>query len=434
MNHAKWMIILIAISLLLVPQAYVASSSLKRPASLTCTYTIPDTVYKVDGLGNYAHVRPGDTLCLPAGTRGNIKFLNLRGTADQPITIQNTGGIVKITGERFAAGGISISMSSYVRITGTGVSSQCGAAYPPAGQQCGIEIDRTYKGMTIITRGEIHDLEIDHLSIHDTSTEINSRGIIVRPSEGQVVSGLYIHQNYVARTRSEALYIGNEPHGLPLNEVGQLKNIEISYNLVEQTGYDGIKVKVAIENVKVHHNVVRDTALRRVLHHESGIQLAMSVGDVYNNFVINGMEGIASGRPLDNPGTRYFNNIVVGMDSAGILLSENNPKIYNNTVAGSGTYGIKAGGASAQIFDNIVAGTAGAAIAGKAANIFNNFVGSIAAAGFVNAAAGDYHLLAASPAVNAGRNTGLFPAFDYDGVSRPQGANTDLGAYESVSP
>lgn len=53
------------------------------------------------------------------------------------------------------------------------------------------------------------------------------------------------------------------------------------------------------------------------------------------------------------------------------------------------------------------------------------------AAGYVNAAAGDYHLTATSAAVDKGN--GLAPLVDLDGVNRPKGVTTDIGAYEFTS-
>jgi parallel beta-helix repeat protein len=50
---------------------------------------------------------------------------------------------------------------------------------------------------------------------------------------------------------------------------------------------------------------------------------------------------------------------------------------------------------------------------------------------FVDAAAGDYHLAWGSPAMNAGTNAGA-PAYDKDGVPRPQLSRVDMGAYEQV--
>jgi hypothetical protein len=420
-------------TLLLVPPAEVASLLPVNQAAPACTYTIPPEVNVIDGQNNYAQVRPGDVLCLPAGTRGPLRFYNLQGTPERPIIVRNSDGQVRITGTRYVEG-IAIISSGNLRITGSGVSTQCGAQYAPSEQECGIELDRTNKGIVVITpSGGISNLEFDHLFIHDTSTQINSRGIVIRPQERQTISGLYAHHNHIMNTSGEGLYIGAEPHGKPLPDLGKMENVEISYNLVEQTGYDGIKVKVAVNNVKVHHNIVRNNGLRAEINHESGIQLSTSVGDIYNNFVVTGIEGIASGRPLDNPGTRYFNNVVVGPRDGGMLIAESNPLIYNNTVVGTGTFAIKATGASVQIFDNIIAGATDSTIQALASNSFNNFIGSIAAAGFVNAAANDYHLRSTSPAINAGRNTGIFPPFDHDDIARPQGVKTDLGAYEFIS-
>ncbi|MGD8397356.1 MAG: choice-of-anchor Q domain-containing protein, partial [Anaerolineae bacterium] len=50
---------------------------------------------------------------------------------------------------------------------------------------------------------------------------------------------------------------------------------------------------------------------------------------------------------------------------------------------------------------------------------------------FVDAAAGDYHLAWGSTAINAGTNAGA-PAYDKDGVPRPQMGQVDMGAYEQI--
>ncbi len=47
---------------------------------------------------------------------------------------------------------------------------------------------------------------------------------------------------------------------------------------------------------------------------------------------------------------------------------------------------------------------------------------------FVAATAGDFHLLGTSPALNVA--AAPVPATDFDGVARPQGPGSDLGAYE----
>ena len=51
---------------------------------------------------------------------------------------------------------------------------------------------------------------------------------------------------------------------------------------------------------------------------------------------------------------------------------------------------------------------------------------------FVDAAAGDFRLEANSPAIDQGSSDGA-PAFDVQGISRPQGSGIDLGAHEYAS-
>jgi hypothetical protein len=405
-----------------------------RPVPAACTHTIPASVLNVEGEGDYADVGPGDVLCLPAGTRENLKLFDLHGTPEAPITIRNLDGIVRITGQTNKVGGIGVIRSSWLRITGAGVSTRCGAEYSAAEQECGIQIEDVYNGIRIDTEGDVHHFEIDHVAVRGTSTENHSTGFSIHPLPAQTVSGLFIHHTYLADIFREGMYIGSEPKDNPLPTLGKMTHVEIAYNLVERTGYDGIKLKVATEEVSVHHNIVRDSALDKFLHHETGIQLATSVGYVYNNRIERGVEGIASGRPLIHPATRYFNNLVMHTEAQGILIAEDGALIFNNTVIEAGSIGIDARGHEIEIFDNIVAGTAGPPLAGRHAVDFRNLVGSVRSVGFVDPTAGDYRLLDTSAAVDGGAPGGLIPAVDLDGNPRPHGRKTDVGAYELLGP
>jgi hypothetical protein len=403
-------------------------------ADAGCTEMIAPEVTIIDALKDHAHVKPGDVLCLPAGTRQNLQIRNLHGSAGSPITIRNSGGKVFITGALYLNGGIAIQNSSYLRISGTGVSEKCGAEYAPSAQECGIEIGFTRKGIRLVTKAgeQLDHIEIDHIYIHDPSNPTaptDARGIIAHPVPGQVIVGFYVHHNYVLRTAGEGIYIGTEPHGQPLETLGKLEDVEASYNLVEQIGYDGIKLKVVVKNVKVHHNIVRNTALSHTPQHDAGIQIALGVGEYYNNYVETELQGIAMGRILDNPGTKYYNNVVVGADAC-LVAPEAGAQIYNNTLVGCGTVGISAPDPSAHVFDNIVADTTGTPIEASIANISRNLVASSALVHFVNPAADDYRLLPISAAVDLGGSAGTFPAFDYDDQARPFGPKSDQGAYE----
>jgi hypothetical protein len=281
----------------------------------------------------------------------------------------------------------------------------------------------------MIVNGTLDHLEIDHVTIHDTNPLTLTRGLVLHPLENQLITGFYVHHNYVHNTSAEGIYVGTEPNTQPFDILGKVQQVEVSYNLVEQTGYDGIKLKVVINDVKVHHNIVRHTALSKTPKHDAGIQMAYTVGEYYNNYVETALEGISMGRVLDHPGTKYYNNIVVGANVC-LTAPEADAQIFNNTVVGCGQVGISAPGVEARVFNNISADVAGTPIEAGSANQFANLIGPSATLGFVNLAAHDYHLRAISPAVDAGGSTGLFPAFDYDDRARPAGPKVDIGAYE----
>ena len=418
------------------------SSSANSLVDAGCTYMIPANVSIVDGQENYKQVKPGDVLCLPAGERGNLKLIHLHGEPGKQIILRNSGGTATITGTNFLNGGISIYASSFLRLTGTGEGTQCGALYSTDDQKCGIVITGIQKGILISTKQEVetlHDLEIDHVWVSETSKETKTRGIALHPELGQLISGLYIHHNYVGHTLAEGIYMGTEPHGRQFETLGKIQNLEISYNRVEQTGYDGIKVKVAIKNVKVHHNVVHDTGLSNTPAHQGGIKTAMTDGLIYNNYVEGVFEGIRSDRPLDRmTQARYFNNIVVNSRSVGIESSEQGALIFNNTVASCGDAGIIGDAKTTQVFNNIVAGCKGKSVIvkdgpGMTRLEFNNLVGLVSAMGFVDPGRENYRLLPGSIAIDAGHVQKVPLTYDYDNAPRPLGKGPDIGAFEYQS-
>ena len=334
----------------------VAAGTLGHPTlGAECTVTIQPRVDKVDAEKNYRRIGPGAVVCLPAGERGNIKLFNLRGTAERPIVVRNEGGPVTITGTEFGDGGIIIAGSSFLRLTGTGTEEACGADYSPTAQRCGIVIDGAKKGVKVVTsKGDVHDLEIDHVAVERVSQEVKTRGILMHPLPGQLISGIHIHHNFVTNTLAEGIYVGSEPHDQPFETLAKVERVEINHNLVMDVGYDGIKIKVAIADVAVHHNVIRNAGISRTPAHQGGIKVAMSVGDYYNNTVIGAVEGIRASRKLETPETRYFNNLVIGVIDVGIEAAEDGAQIYNNMVAVSSGAGIRAQGVGALVADNIV--------------------------------------------------------------------------------
>src|SRR5262252_1828626 len=129
--------------------------------------------------------------------------------------------------------------------------------------------------------------------------------------------------------------------------------------------------------------------------------------------------------------------------------------LYNNTLydcgarggGASGAISVASGPVGVQMDDNLIEAlsgesyvsgdTSGAAITGSnnlldgAGSAPSSLTASVTGAPlFVGAATGDFHLKAASPAVDHGKTTAA--STDVDGNPRPQGATFDIGAYELV--
>lgn len=149
-------------------------------------------------------------------------------------------------------------------------------------------------------------------------------------------------------------------------------------------------------------------------------------------------------------------NLVHNVEHRGILAgSGSNTRVYNNIIYDAGTTGIRIGFSGAtniQVYNNTIYSCGGFVVIENTSTgaivrnnigwantnnaISNNGVGTVQSNNltvnplFINQAAFDFHLQAASPAVNFGTNLSAIFATDYDGVARPSSGAWEAGAYE----
>ena len=164
-------------------------------------------------------------------------------------------------------------------------------------------------------------------------------------------------------------------------------------------------------------------------------------GTIVNNLVVgqNGNTGAPAGIVLSADGYNALlrgtvANNTVASGRIGMIVSARTDlganievTIANNIVALNSDYDIGIDSALSQVSNdhNLVSSNAyGYFVPGPGTRIGNP--------GFVNVAGGDYHLLADSPAIDAGRDSALDASFtiDLDGAARRFG-RIDMGAYES---
>jgi hypothetical protein len=264
---------------------------------------------------------------------------------------------------------------------------------------------------------------------------------------------ILIENNYVHDVEGEGMYIGPnwDDGGL------RLRNIEIRYNRIFNTGWEGAQLKSAIEGRNsIHHNTCIRCGSRpeSAKGQKSAFSLYESMGDVHDNWIKEaserGIQHYVDYMPSSYGAmpSRIYNNVVIAagrirhaddLRGFGIFAGSNpgyaivEPDIYNNTIIDSdGGIQVNSATLKGSIRDNIVAGASSASTEVQrpsGVTMTNNAVGSVSSMGFVGPGADDYRLTAASFNKDRGSPSG-FPPDDHDGVPRPQFGIADRGAYE----
>ena len=418
-------------------------------------------------------IKPGEMLTLASGTRGPLTIRNCEGTAADPIIIRNdpdgTGPTV-IGRASGSAGGFVFSCNSCVGVEIDGSYKWQGA---PAGKTYGIKVTMiggaapsSFLKIGGLSRFvAIRNVEVDGawpaLASNGNGIAVNDHSVKRSAYPERWRESILIEDNYVHDVETEGMYIGpNYTDGdLPL------RNIEIRYNLVEDTGWEGINTKSMWEgDNSIHHNEVRRAGKNGATSNESsqysGIKNTSGVAKIYNNWIEStGQHGIQAWTqegPKESEGRGPFeahiwNNVIVdagGMwqpfmsNSYGISVGAQTgcekpiPYVYNNTIVNSRQSGISltsnVGGGFVR--DNIVAGAGGnpVIIAPSFVELINNRIGAVSQMGFVDPGLLNFHLTTNSPAWNQGSS--IFPPMDFDDVTRPKDGAADQGAFEGNNP
>lgn len=298
---------------------------------LSCDHVIEQTVAVANGLTNYSDVRPGDTVCIAAGTRGDLLLRNFQGTAEDPITFINAGGQAVINSN--TSHGILVQNSRFFRLTGSGANDI----------EYGIKIvNSTNGGVQVGYRSS--DFEIDHIEV----SGVGGAGISAKTeavcSDGSTNDYDYdadgtklgdlddvvnrnnftqynfvFHDNYVHDIGTVAFYIGSSFYQGRRISCGSgpetvyapvIIGVSVYNNRIANTGTDGMQVGSAIDNCSIYHNEILRDSQANEPYQQSGIMNNLgSVCNIYSNFIKDG------GGPgifvQGNGGNIIYNNVIV---------------------------------------------------------------------------------------------------------------------------
>ncbi|WP_158281411.1 right-handed parallel beta-helix repeat-containing protein [Sediminitomix flava] len=438
-----------------------------------CDHLVPQgtTVINGDASSTIAgelilDVKAGDKICLQAGQYSDLNIKNIRGSASQPVIIQNCGGQV-ILGNQPWFHTIDIVNSEHFRLLGTGDASfEYGIK---------LDVDGFRKGGNaapsgIHIHGESSDFEIANVEIAHTPFA----GIVAKADPSCDIPNswrrnfsmehLSIHDCYIHDTGGEGMYIGytGDPIACENDSIYPhfLRDVKIYDNKVERTGWDGIQVNRVIEECEIWNNTILDYGLEDEIFQNTGLYLGWeSEGNIHHN-IINRGSGI--GVQIKGVGNvQVHNNLVANSGFDGIYANdydaEEGRKGYefvNNTIVSTGNFGLRMENhksilgidSTTDIFYNnlIVAPTStqygsdrdylliSRNYVHNAAYLdSNNYYQSDLDGLFVEPSTDDYRLQEYALATDAGRDVShLNMVTDLSNTSRVKGGRIDIGAYE----
>lgn len=415
----------------------------------------------------------GKRICIKAGNYSSrILFWYVEGSPGAPVTIKNCGGQAVVDGGTQSA--ILLWDSKYISLLGNACAGE------PENLKYGIRAKSATNYVEAkAVRGRITDIEMAFLDIGADNGTVGAAGIKIIDEPGcdedtiayrddprrKTISNILIHDNYIHNVGLEGTYIGKG--GWYFGGTGKcsfdpsiksyavsLKNVRIYNNIIENTGWDGLQLKDADENVKVYNNRISHYGVVNNGGQNEGMVLGSGVvADVYNNSIING-----SGWGFHYTGLGYlnfYNNIVANSGQSGLFINgteveEPQPngyiRILNNTIVKTGTNGVSIGKydyvTDRILMNNIIAEVNPSyppvtwGFTEKSNNLENRDATELKFAQYAeNSAAdfltNDYHLTMGSPAIDFGKNVSAYNVTDdFDGKPRNHNGSYDVGAYE----
>lgn len=359
-------------------------------------------------------VAPGDTVHVLDGSYQGF-YLTTSGTAGSPITFRAEGAGAQITADNpTTPDGINLEGASWVVIDGFVVNgrTRTGVRTVTASHVTIRNCKLGYNGHWGILTGFVDDFLAENNEAHHSQVEhgIYVSNSCVRP----IVRGNVVHDNH-----ANGLHFNGDAS---LGGDGLVQNALVEDNVIFGNGAgggSGINMDGGVNGV-IRNNLLYD-------NHASGISLyqidagAPATGNlVVNNTIVNAADGRWAVNIQDgSTGNVVRNNILytyhsfrgaIAIDAASLpgFVSDYNSVMDRMSDDGG---------------DTVMDLAAWQALGYDA----HSFVATPDQHFLVPGS--DFHLLATSPAVDAGTATGA-PSSDLDGNPRPVGAAVDVGAYE----
>lgn len=333
-----------------------------------------------------SQIKPGSTIFLK-GRFLSIRFIGLKGTAQEPIRITNYPGQALVAGDpNWSEGAYSNAVQllecQHIILGGENIKSDFiteGSIQP--------KVRASYFGVTL--RPFTDNVEVKNMTIKNGGIGISAKTDPVKDDPktwypNTVLENLSIHDVEIYGAVGEAMYLGHTSLWWGWDENGRgynagakptnpahtyvrpirWKHVKIYNNYVHHLGYDGIQAS-AMDQLEIYDNEVADFGLEKV----GGQCMGIVVGgrttntNTHNNYVHDGFGELIQfhGAGEGNATHVIHNNLLVNTEGSGIGIYGATDAatilITNNTVVGCQSFAVQANGkyneTKVELFNNI---------------------------------------------------------------------------------
>ena len=377
---------------------------------------------------------PGDTIVFAADRVSGVMLTDFEGTESNPYTFTNpSDSTVVLSGvgtTSWSLQGIQVFDSYNFSIRGDNYSSET----------YGIEIHALTNSKSGIRMWRCSNWDISYIHIHDTLAGITQNNNDPWVQSNGSMGDCRVHHNLIedtSATYAEGMYLGKSVTG----DHPQWVSLEIDNNSVYRTGSDCIQAGQSA-SLLIHDNYCEDCGVQDDVGQNYGFMLSVEGAgiEIYRNTVVrsrhNGIEIHSSAEEPSIHDNVIWDAGFGASDANGIKVSSSSgsSSIISNTIINSTKDGIRTAESdtTGEIrYNLLIANDLSGINSAYSTQTDNRVQASIPNEYFVNAATGNFRLTSSSPAKDAGTAAG-YSATDFDGVSRPQGSEADIGAFEFV--
>jgi parallel beta-helix repeat protein len=238
--------------------------------------------------------------------------------------------------------------------------------------------------------------------------------------------------------------------------IARSRNIDIHHNVAYSNFMNGIAINSSSHDNLIHHNIAYDNSCGWDQRYAGiAIEVDSENNMVFNNLSYNNCHG---GYITNSPNNEIYNNVFYGNKDSQILLGDwNGSKPINNVFMNNIFFVTRSSDRAVGYFysgtsynplkntydHNLYYYVNGPDKSNMIANLPEDcsFLewqalgkeqnGVLGNPQFISPSNADFHLRSNSPAIDAGADVGVID--DFDGNPRPQGAATDIGAFEYLS-